>query len=68
LSGLAAAAGLTTLAVRGVRVVADYLPPSLSETPELYARLLAFESRLGADPDFARVARYTQLLARADGN
>lgn len=65
---LAAAAGLEIVAVRGVRVVADYLPPSLSDTPELYARLLAFELRVGADPAFAAVARYTQLLARAPGD
>jgi len=65
---LATGAGLQTIAVRGVRVVADYLPPSLSDTPEAYARLLAFELRLGAEPDFIPVARYTQLLARASGN
>jgi hypothetical protein len=56
------------VAVRGVRVVADYLPPALSETPELYARLLAFELRLGAEPDFIPVARYAQIIARAPGN
>jgi SAM-dependent methyltransferase len=65
LRGLATGAGLEILAVRGVRVVADYLPPSLSETEELYARLLAFEMRLGAQPDFIPVARYVQLIARA---
>jgi S-adenosylmethionine-dependent methyltransferase len=62
---LAAGAGLDTVAVRGVRVVADYLPPPLSETEELYARLLAFELRLGAHADFIPVARYVQLIARA---
>lgn len=62
---LAAEAGLEAVAVRGVRVVADYLPPALSETDELYARLLAFELRLGARPEFAAVARYVQLIARA---
>ena len=67
LNGLATGAGLETVAVRGVRVVADYLPPALSETEELYARLLAFELRLGARPDFAAVARYVQLIARAPG-
>ena len=65
LSALATEAGLETVAVRGVRVVADYLPPALSGTEELYARLLAFELRLGARPDFAAVARYIQLIARA---
>ncbi|HEY9282307.1 MAG TPA: class I SAM-dependent methyltransferase [Pyrinomonadaceae bacterium] len=65
LGALATEAKLETVAVRGVRVVADYLPPSLSEAGELYARLLAFELRLGARPDFASVARYVQLIARA---
>jgi 2-polyprenyl-3-methyl-5-hydroxy-6-metoxy-1,4-benzoquinol methylase len=64
---LAREAGLETVAVRGVRVVADYLPASLSENEELYARLLAFELRLGAHTDFRPVARYVQLIARAPG-
>ena len=65
LRALATAAALETVAVRGVRVVADYLPPALSESEEGYARLLAFELRLGARSDFASVARYVQLIARA---
>lgn len=65
LNKLATDAGLEVVAVRGDRVVADYLPPALSETEELYARLLALELRLGALPDFAAIARYVQLLARA---
>jgi S-adenosylmethionine-dependent methyltransferase len=65
LSALADGAGLTVLAERGVRVVADYLPASLSDTPDAYARLLSFERTLGARPDFAAVARYTQIIARA---
>jgi len=64
LSGLATGAGLSVFAERGVRVVADYLPASLSDTPETYARLLSFERTLGARPDFAAVARYTQIIAR----
>lgn len=67
LEELTVGAGLETVAVRGVRVVADYLPPALSETEELYARLAAFELRLGAHPDFIPVARYVQLIARAHG-
>jgi 2-polyprenyl-3-methyl-5-hydroxy-6-metoxy-1,4-benzoquinol methylase len=62
---LANGAGLRVLAVRGVRVVADYLPASLSATPDAYARLLSLERTLGARPDFAAVARYTQIIARA---
>ena len=61
---LATEAGMNVVAVRGVRVVTDYLPASLSDTSETYARLLAFERTLGARPEFAGVARYTQLIAR----
>jgi len=61
---LATEAGLKVIAERGVRVVADYLPASLSETEEAYAHLLAFERTLGARPEFAGIARYTQIIAR----
>jgi S-adenosylmethionine-dependent methyltransferase len=61
---LATGAGLNVVAARGVRVVADYLPASFSGTAETYARLLAFERTLGARPEFAAVARYTQIIAR----
>jgi 2-polyprenyl-3-methyl-5-hydroxy-6-metoxy-1,4-benzoquinol methylase len=64
LRSLASDAGLEVLAVRGVRVVADYLPATLSQTAEDYERLLDFEYALGARSDFAAVARYTQLIAR----
>jgi S-adenosylmethionine-dependent methyltransferase len=52
------------VATRGVRVVADYLPPELSAGEEAYARLLSLETVLAARPEFAAVARYTQLIAR----
>jgi 2-polyprenyl-3-methyl-5-hydroxy-6-metoxy-1,4-benzoquinol methylase len=61
---LATGAGLHVVAERGVRVVTDYLPAALSGTPDAYARLLSFERTLGARPDFAAVARYTQVIAR----
>lgn len=64
LRDLASAAGLEVLASRGVRVVADYLPASLSNTEDDYRRLLDFEHTLGARSDFAAVARYAQLFAR----
>jgi 2-polyprenyl-3-methyl-5-hydroxy-6-metoxy-1,4-benzoquinol methylase len=64
LRAVASAAGLEVLAVRGVRVVADYLPGSLSEKEDDYRRLLDFEHTLGARTDFAAVARYAQLVAR----
>lgn len=49
---------------RGVRVIADYLPPELSTGEESYARLLSLETELGARNDFAAIARYTQVIAR----
>ncbi len=61
---LAFDSGLEVLAVRGVRVVADYLPASLSQTEDDYQRLLDFEHTLGARTDFSAVARYAQLIAR----
>lgn len=64
LGRLAADARLEVLATRGVRVVADYLPATLSNTEDDYRRLLDFEHTLGARTDFAAVARYTQLIAR----
>jgi hypothetical protein len=64
LGELATGAGLEVVAARGVRVVADYLPASFSGTDETYARLLAFERLLAARPEFAAVARYTQIIAR----
>lgn len=64
LRALATEAGMNVVAVRGVRIVTDYLPASLSGTPETYARLLAFERTLGARTEFASVARYAQIIAR----
>lgn len=64
LGELATGAGFEVVAARGVRVVADYLPATLSDTVETYARLLAFERTLGARTEFATVARYTQIIAR----
>ena len=64
LGRLAAEARLEVVAFRGVRVVADYLPASLSGTEDDYRRLLDFEHTLGARSDFAAVARYTQIIAR----
>ena len=57
------AASLTLIAERGVRVVADYLPPAVSRGTE-YQRILELERKLGMRPEFAAVARYKQCLAR----
>jgi S-adenosylmethionine-dependent methyltransferase len=63
LLGMSKAAGLEIIAERGVRVVADYLPPQTSREVE-YRRIFELERRLGKLLEFAAVARYTQCLAR----
>lgn len=57
------AASLTIIAERGVRVVADYLPSTVSRSAE-YERILKLERKLAIRPEFAAVARYTHCLAR----
>lgn len=57
------AASLAVIAERGVRVIADYLPPRISRTSE-YARILELERKLGRRPEYAALARYTHCLAR----
>jgi S-adenosylmethionine-dependent methyltransferase len=61
------AASLALIAERGVRVVADYLPPRISRDSE-YARILQLERKLGCRPEYAAVARYTHCLARRREN
>jgi SAM-dependent methyltransferase len=61
------AESLTLIAERGVRVVADYLPPRISRDSE-YARILQLERKLGCRPEYAAVARYTHCLARRGEN
>lgn len=56
-------ASLTAVAVRGVRAISDYLPPTISREAE-YGRILALERKLGSRPEFAAVARYAQFLVR----
>jgi len=48
---------------RGVRVVADYLPPKVSRNDD-YETIFELERKLGRKPEFAAVARYTQCIAR----
>jgi S-adenosylmethionine-dependent methyltransferase len=57
------AASLVTIAERGVRVLADYLPPRVSRSAE-YEQILALECKLGSRPEYAAIARYTHCLAR----
>ncbi len=63
LEAILQAASLTIAAKRGVRVIADYLPPKISRDAE-YERIFELERKLGRLPEFAAVARYAQCLAR----
>jgi S-adenosylmethionine-dependent methyltransferase len=56
------AASLAMIAERGVRVLADYLPPQVSRSAE-YERILELERKLGSRLEFAAVARYKQYFA-----
>src|SRR5947209_2839890 len=56
-------ASLTPVARRGVRVIADYLPPQISRSHE-YHRIFELERKLGNRMEFAAAARYIQFLAR----
>lgn len=56
-------ASLAALAERGVRVLADYLPPRVSRSAD-YERIFELERKLGSRPEYAPVARYTHILAR----
>jgi S-adenosylmethionine-dependent methyltransferase len=54
---------LAAIAERGVRVLADYLPPHVSRSADS-ERIFELERKLGSRPEYAAVARYTQCLAR----
>jgi hypothetical protein len=56
-------ASLTIIARRGVRTVADYLPPQLSLSAQ-YEPIFGLERKLGTRAEFAAIARYTQCLTR----
>ena len=66
LQAILKAASLAVTAGRGVRVIADYLPPRVSRSAE-YDRILGLERKLGSRPEFAAVARYTHCLAHRAG-
>ena len=63
LQAMLKAASLAALAERGVRVLADYLPPQVSRSSD-YERIFELERNLGSRPEYAAVARYTQCFAR----
>ncbi len=57
------AANLEPLAEYGVRVFSDYVNLENIDSAH-YAQLLDLESTLGAKPDFAAIARYSQFVVR----
>jgi len=57
---------LAVTAERGVRVLSDYLPPSISRNDE-YERILDLERKLGRRREFAAVARYKHCLVYRTG-
>ena len=57
-------ASLAAIAERGVRILADYLPPRVSRSAD-YERIFELERKLGSRPEYAAVARYTQCVARS---
>jgi len=58
---LVAAAGLKVVAENGVRVVSDYIS-NQTLTDDAYRQLVDLELLLGAQPQFAAIARYTQVV------
>lgn len=60
-------ASLAAIAERGVRVLADYLPPRISRSAD-YERIFELERKVGIRPEYAAVARYTHCLARRVGS
>jgi len=63
LKAMLVAASLAVTAERGVRVISDYLPPSISRNDE-YDQIFELERKLGSRPEFAAIARYTHCLAQ----
>jgi S-adenosylmethionine-dependent methyltransferase len=61
------AASIRVIAERGVRIIADYLPPKVSRDEE-YEQILALERKLGRRAEFVAAARYTHCLARGSAH
>jgi S-adenosylmethionine-dependent methyltransferase len=57
---------LSPIAERGVRVLADYLPPPVSRSAD-YERIFQLERMLGNRPEYAAISRYAHWLARHAG-
>jgi len=56
------ASSLAISAEFGIRVASDFLPTSVSRNRE-YERIFELERKLGMQPEFAAIARYTHYLA-----
>jgi S-adenosylmethionine-dependent methyltransferase len=67
LQSMFSATSLELIAHRGVRVLADYLPPQIFRTAD-YKQIFELERKLGQRPEFAAVARYTHCLARHENS
>ena len=63
LRSLLAPAPFTVIAERGVRVISDYLPTTISRNGN-YDQIFELERKLGSRPEFAGIARYTHCLAQ----
>jgi S-adenosylmethionine-dependent methyltransferase len=63
LRAVLAEASLATIAERGVRILADYLPSRISRSAD-YEQIFELERKLSGQPAYAAVARYTQCFAR----
>jgi hypothetical protein len=61
--GMLTSASLEIVAEHGVRVFSDYVG-SDDMTDERYRQVFELELTLGARPEFAAIARYTQVIAR----
>lgn len=58
-----AAASFAVVAERGVRVISDYLPTTISRNGN-YEQIFELERKVARRPEFAAMARYTQCLAQ----
>jgi S-adenosylmethionine-dependent methyltransferase len=58
-----AAASFVVVAERGVRVVSDYLPTTISRNGN-YKQIFELERKLGRRPEFTAMARYIHCLAQ----
>lgn len=61
LESILSSASLAIVARRGVRVLADYLPDTVSRAAD-YSRIFALERKLAGREEFFGVARYLQYL------